>query len=134
MDRLSAVESFCTPTQTSTGSPTSQNYSDLSTGSSTLQDFLKSSTGSSTLQDLPTSSSGAVSTRSVEPEVDICIIDEYEDGIGYLSAHPVSVSVKGPCHEHEGDNGILVLLGTPEGSVTGPMSRAAIMTEIIAMH
>ena len=24
-----------------------------------------------------------------------------DDGIGYLSAHPVSVSVKGPCHEHE---------------------------------
>jgi hypothetical protein len=27
-----------------------------------------------------------------------------DDGIGYLSAHPVSVSVKGPCHEHEGNN------------------------------
>ena len=29
---------------------------------------------------------------------------EGEDGIGYLSAHPVSVSVKGPCHEHEDNN------------------------------
>ena len=36
-----------------------------------------------------------------------------DDSIGYLSAHPVSVSVKGPCHEHEGINGIAVPLGTP---------------------
>ena len=41
-------------------------------------------------------------------------INEHEDGIGYLSAHPVCVSVKGPCHDHEGDSGILVPLGTPE--------------------
>ena len=27
-----------------------------------------------------------------------------DDGIGYLSAHPLSVSVKGPYHEQEGIN------------------------------
>ena len=27
-----------------------------------------------------------------------------DDGIGYLSAHPVSVSIKGPCHEQEGND------------------------------
>ena len=114
MDRLLAGEGFCTPTETSSGSSTSQNYFDLSTGSSALQDLHSSSSGISTSQDLPASSSGAFSTRSVEPEVDIGIIDEYEDGIGYLSAHPVCASVKEPCHAHEGDNGVLVPLGTPE--------------------
>jgi hypothetical protein len=39
--------------------------------------------------------------------------NENEGGIGYLSAHPVSVSVKGPCYKHEGNNGIAVPLGTP---------------------
>ena len=42
------------------------------------------------------------------------IIIEHEDCIGYLPARPLSVSVKGPCQEHEGDNGILLPLGTPE--------------------
>ena len=36
-----------------------------------------------------------------------------DDGIGYLSAHPVSVSVKGPCYENECINGIAVPLGAP---------------------
>ena len=37
-----------------------------------------------------------------------------DDDIGYLLAHPVSVSVKGACHEHECDNDIVVPLGAPE--------------------
>ena len=37
-----------------------------------------------------------------------------DDVIGYLSAHPVSVSVKGSCHEHECNNDIAVPLGAPE--------------------
>ena len=91
--------------QTSTRVPTSQTGSALSTGSPTLQE-------------LSTASSGVLSTRLVELEVDMELdidCDEGvplvprggyragDDGIGYLSAHTVSVSVKGPCHEQEGN-------------------------------
>ena len=48
-----------------------------------------------------------VRPREIENE------NENEGCIGYLSAHPVSVSVKGPCYEQAGNNGIAVPLGTP---------------------
>ena len=51
---------------------------------------------------------------SVELEVDMGIMNEHDGGIGHLSAHPVSVSAKGPGHEHKDHNGIMVPLGTPE--------------------
>ena len=44
----------------------------------------------------------------------IDIENEDKRGIGYISAHHVSVSVKGPCYEHEGNNDMTVPLDTPE--------------------
>ena len=37
-----------------------------------------------------------------------------DDGIGYISARPVNVTVKGPCYDHECNNDIAVPRGAPE--------------------
>ena len=44
---------------------------------------------------------------------DIDIETEDKCGIGHLSADLASVLVKGPCYEHEGNNGMMVPLDTP---------------------
>ena len=91
----------------------------MSTGSLTSQDLLASSTGITTAQELSSCLTAGLSTSSMKREFneDVSMSDEKkiplvprksyragDDGIRHLSAPPVSVSVKGPCHEQEGND------------------------------
>ena len=114
--------------QTSTRVSTLQNYSTMSPGICTVQDLPTSSTAVTTLQAITSSptaiSSASLSCAVLTPEITASSTTDLpptprrgcrvgDDDIGYLSAHPVSASVKGPCHVHEGINGIAVPLGAP---------------------
>ena len=88
------------------------------TSTATLKQALTSATTvASSFQTLCSSRTGVLTSQSLaswlDPRGVDTNIDEDKCGIGYLSAHPVSVSVKGPCYEREGINGIAVPLGTP---------------------
>ena len=112
------------PIITSSALPTSLLSRDsvsLSSTSSSAEASASASTGASSFQTLCSSLCGVLTSQSLASWLDpgktdkvIDIENEDQCGIGFLSAHAVSVSVKGPCYEHEGNNDMTVALDTPQ--------------------